>query len=89
MDKFRHVAISILNDLHDPIVALFSVVPLINNESIYLVQHEACFDSSFPSLADDSGGLRGDALYAIDHNAGAVGKIDGGADLDGEVNVAG
>ena len=88
LNKFRHIAIGVLDDLHDPIIALFSVVPFIDDQSVNFVKDEASFDACFPSLTDDSGGLGGDALDTVDHDAGAVGKIDSTGDLDGEVNVA-
>ena len=67
-----NVAISILDDLLDPKVDLLGVEPLIDDQSVHLVENQAGFDLGLPCLFDHRGGLRAHTLNHIDHDEGAV-----------------
>ena len=68
LNQLGDVTISILNDLHNPVVTLLGIIPLIDDESVDFVEHEDSFDFGLPSLSNDCGGLWTDTLNAVNHN---------------------
>ena len=72
LDELRDVAIRVFNDLHNPDVTLLSVIPLVNDQPVNLVEDKYCFYLGFPCLTNYCRSLRADAFDYIDHDDCAV-----------------
>ena len=76
LNELRYIAIDVFNDLKHPIVALFCIIPFIDDQSVDFVEHQNSLNFSLPSLANDRRRLRADTLNAINHDDSAVREAD-------------
>lgn len=88
LDELWYVAVGVFNDLIDPVVDFFRVIPFVDDQSVKFVEHQAGFDLGFPRLPNDGGCLRTDTLDHVDHHQSTIWKTDSRADLNGEIDVA-
>lgn len=72
LDELGDETIRVLDNLAHPVVDFLGVHPLVNNESVEFVEHEACFDLGLPRLSDNSGRLRTHTLDAIDQDESTI-----------------